>query len=155
MLLYQSHEIDGFRETVKFSTLNADTIKKHTTELVNQLLLNSDFSNIKKEFQTRFIKKSQSSTRSRLKILLDSDNLSTATVFSFNKQINYSLTETENEIILLFFNKSIKFPKYVLSTLIEIINCENFTVQNLKSNIDDSGKLVLCKKLLNEGFILM
>ena len=34
-----------------------------------------------------------------------------------------------------------------------VIDSENFTVQSLESNIDTSGKLVFCKKLLKEGFI--
>lgn len=152
-LVNDYHKIEGFRESFRFNRLDVDFIKKNTEDLVNQLLASADFANIKNAFKTRFIKKGLTSDNNRFSDLLKSDKITLSTVLSLRKEINFAISETSTEAILSFYNKQIKFPKYVMPTLTAMTTSLHFAIQDLKGNLDNPGKLVLCKKLLKEGFL--
>ena len=153
LIINDAHKINGFKESFRFDKLDEQTIEKTTKHLVDQLLSVVDYAGISKKFTNRFIKKGLTSDNNRLLDIIRFDEVNTVTIFSLRNEINYTITETETEIILSYYNKQVKFPMYVLATLKAIANGENFTVENLQSNIDTAGKLVLCKKLLQEGFL--
>jgi ribosomal protein L16 Arg81 hydroxylase len=153
LIINDAHKINGFRESFRFDKLNDQTIEKTTKDLVSQLLSTVEYTNIPKKFKNRFIKKGLTSDNNRLIDIINFDEINSDTIFSLRKDINYTISETETEIILTYYNKQVKFPNYVLATLKAVVDSENFTVENLESNIDTSGKLVFCKKLLKEGFI--
>jgi ribosomal protein L16 Arg81 hydroxylase len=153
LIINDAHKINGFRESFRFDKLNDQTIEKTTKDLVSQLLSTVEYTNIPKKFKNRFIKKGLTSDNNRLIDIINFDEINSDTIFSLRKDINYTISETETEIILTYYNKQVKFPSYVLATLKAVVDSENFTAENLESNIDTSGKLVFCKKLLKEGFI--
>lgn len=153
LMVNDAHKINGFKESFRFDKLDEQTIEKTAKDLFDQLLSVVDYAGISKKFTNRFIKKGLTSDSNRLLDITRFDDINTATIFSLRHEINYTITETETEIILSYYNKQVKFPDYVLPTLNAMANSNNFTVNNLESNIDTAGKLVLCKKLLKEGFL--
>ncbi len=153
LIVNDAHKINGFKESFRFDKLDGPTIEKTTKDLVDQLLAIVDYSSIPKKFKTRFIKKGLTSDNNRLIDIIRFDEVNAGTILSLRNEINYNITEMETEIILSYYNKQVKFPGYVLATLKTMAASKNFTVENLESNIDTPGKLVLCKKLLKEGFL--
>lgn len=153
MIVNDAHKINGFKESFRFDKLNEQTIEKTTKDLVDQLLAIVEYSSISAKFKNRFIKKGLTSDNNRLLDMIRFDEVNTGTIFSLRNEINYTIAETDTEIILSYYNKQVKFPRYVLATLKAMADSGNFTVEDLQSNIDIPGKLVLCKKLLKEGFL--
>ena len=153
LIINDAHKINGFKESFRFDKLDEQTIEKTTKDLVDQLLATVDYSSIREKFKTRFIKKGLTSDNNRLLDIIRFDEVNAGTIFSLRNEINYTIAETETEIVLCYYNKQVKFPGYVLATLKAMAASKIFTVENLESNIDTTGKLVLCKKLLKEGFL--
>lgn len=153
LIVNDAHKINGFKESFRFDKLNEQTIEKTTKDLVDQLLAIVEYSSISAKFKNRFIKKGLTSDNNRLLDMIRFDEVNTGTIFSLRNEINYTIAETDTEIILSYYNKQVKFPRYVLATLKAMADSGNFTVEDLQSNIDIPGKLVLCKKLLKEGFL--
>lgn len=152
-IINDAHKVKGFRESFRFDKIDGQTIEKTTRDLVDQLLASVEYASIPKKFQNRFIKKGLTSDCNRLNDIINLELINADTIFSVRKDIHYTISETDREIILTYYNKQIKFPNYVLPTLQAVIDSEKFTVQSLESNMDTPGKLVFCKKLLKEGFI--
>jgi ribosomal protein L16 Arg81 hydroxylase len=153
LIINDAHKINGFKESFRFDKLDEQTIEKTTKDLVDQLLSVVDYGDIPKKFTNRFIKKGLTSDNNRLLDMIRFDEINAGTIFSLRNEISYTITETESAIILSYYNKQVKFPVYVLETLNAMAASKSFTVENLHSNIDAAGKLVLCKKLLQEGFL--
>jgi ribosomal protein L16 Arg81 hydroxylase len=153
LIVNDAHKINGFKESFRFDKLDEQEIEKTIKDLVNQLLSVVDYSNISKKFKTRFIKKGLTSDNNRLLDMIRADEVNAATIFELRNEISYNIAETDAEIILSYYNKQVKFPAYVLATIKAMANSKSFTVEGLNSNIDTAGKLVLCKKLLQEGFL--
>lgn len=148
-----THRIDGFRESFRFDRQDEKSIKENTAKLFDQLLKSADFASIRNEFQNRLIKKGLTSDTNRLNDILNYDKINSKSSLSLRQEINFQISKMSTDISLTFYNKKLTFPSYVLPTLTTIINSKYFVIDNLQSELDDSGKLTLCKKLVREGFL--
>ena len=65
----------------------------------------------------------------------------------------YHVDEHEDAIPLRFHRQEISFPPQASTALRNALTSEQFRVRDLKSNLDDEGKLVLVRRLVREGLL--
>lgn len=67
----------------------------------------------------------------------------------------FDISETNESAIVSFCNKSIEFPIFVLPQLQSLQQHSKIRVSNLPSGLDEEGKLVLVRRLVNEGLLMV
>lgn len=66
-----------------------------------------------------------------------------------------ALNVVNGTVELNFHRKTVSFPMYVNSSLSFILRNDRFRVREIEGDIDDSGKIVLARKLVIEGFLVV
>jgi hypothetical protein len=60
---------------------------------------------------------------------------------------------SDTQVELRFNNKAIRFPIFVKDSMDFILKAEQFSIGQITGPIDDESRMVLCKKLVDEGFL--
>lgn len=159
--------------TYKYSDLLKEILKDIDNELFFRKSLPTNFIINQQEFKEQAIKylNNTNSQKSLADIkdnfiskrlvdatnrLTDYINLNSITINSTLKRresILFEITTSEEQIVLRFYNKSIKLPLVAKNSIDFIMDNSFFKVSGLDTEIDDEGKLNLCKKLIEEGFL--
>lgn len=87
--------------------------------------------------------------------LNDIDKLDAQTVVRKRANVIYRVTLNDNSVSLLYHGKKLVFPRYVESALHFIETASNFKAEAISSQIDNAGKLVLVRRLVKEGFLVI
>lgn len=154
-MLEETHSIDAFRRSFNPRDNSEKSIKDNFAELSEKLVNKISFEKIKNDFATRLSKKSLTSDHNRLMDLVHLNEVSLATAVKFRHEINFNLKKDSEYISLNFYNKKIKLPLYTLPSIEYILDSPGFKIFELEGDLDDDGKLVLCRKLIKEGFLLI
>lgn len=149
----KSGRVKDFRKIADWSRLSDKQIKENLADLIRKLLEDINPQEIKKEFSKRLIRKAMSSDRNRLADLMTYNKISPATTLALRDDIIYNLEKVEGFVKLSYYNKTISFPEYVYETICLIIEHQRFSISGLGGRLNENGNLILCKKLLQEGFL--
>ena len=69
------------------------------------------------------------------------------------KNVMVLTEETEDDFIIKFLDKEVKFPKFAKDAMLAAIAGATFSANTLPNCMDANGKLVLAKRLLKEGVV--
>ena len=100
-----------------------------------------------------FITDHPTDDKGRLKDYLIQDEIDNNTKLYIRPKIRFKLETDSDQIILYFYNKRIKFPSNLESALIYIVKTREFTPKEVSSEISENSKIILCKRLIKEGFL--
>ena len=147
-----------FRETVplwegkeKFRTLFYQK-KQVLIDHLNQL---DDWESLFALFQDNHQKQSTQINHRRFLSIYESSKLDLNSNVMLSEEINWKLQDQGTEIQLSFYDKQITFPNFV-KPCIEFIGQQlSIMVKDLPDDLDEESKLVLVKKLLDEGWLRM
>lgn len=105
-------------------------------------------------FEDNFLAERFANTQNRFSNSKLIDSISLETIIAVTKNISFKLSALPNDkISLKFYDKEIKFPKFIEEPLRSIIKAEKIEIKNIAGSIDDKSKIILTKKLLTEGFL--
>ena len=91
----------------------------------------------------------------RLRDYLKSSTLGSTTQLRKRPSTFYDTSADDAHVTLRFNNKAVKLPAFVKDSIDFIVATEQFQVGQLPGSIDDASKIVLCRKLLDEGFLTL
>jgi len=155
IMIEKSHEIPSFRKSFDWNSISTENFKVNVSELQNQLFNKVGFEDIKEEFNSRFAKKILSNDSNRLLDIINLNNIDVYTSFQVRKEIVFKISSEKENVILSFYNKTIKFPIYIANTLVHLLSLERFCICDLSDEIDEPGKFVLVKTLVKEGILFV
>jgi ribosomal protein L16 Arg81 hydroxylase len=89
----------------------------------------------------------------RLIDALHLDALSLDTTVALRKEIDCSFQRLNGRIVLSFYGKTVAFPESASPAISRILSGELTTIRELQTNLSDSSKLVLARKLVQEGLL--
>lgn len=69
------------------------------------------------------------------------------------ESVAFTLRDEDQDLLLSFCRRTIRFPKYVKPHLEFIVGVDELRVADLPDDLDDDGKLVLARRLVREGFL--
>lgn len=67
--------------------------------------------------------------------------------------VEWQLTRDDEHLHLEFHGKDVELPEYVSEELSFIVKADEFTGAEVPGSLDDDGRLVLIRQLLQEGFL--
>lgn len=88
--------------------------------------------------------------------LLDLDALPSVdldTTLQIRPDLMWRLTKDDEEIHLELHGKTIDLPEYIEDELAYMIKATEFTASDIPGGLDDPGRLVLIRQLIQEGFL--
>lgn len=68
-------------------------------------------------------------------------------------EVPWALRVTGDIASLYFYGKEVKFPAYLEPELRFVAEGDEFNVAEVSSTLDEPGKLLLVRTLINEGFL--
>lgn len=77
------------------------------------------------------------------------------TTVRLRPQLQWRLTKDDVELHLEFHGKAIDLPEYVEDELAFVTKADEFTGADIPGTLDDDGRLVLVRQLLQEGFLTL
>jgi hypothetical protein len=85
------------------------------------------------------------------------DNLEAGSPLERRPGILCKLEPGDNSVSLVYTGKRVSFPGFVENTLRFILRQENraFTVADFPDELDEAGRLVLVRRLVKEGFLIV
>lgn len=130
-------------------------IKTRFLELVTACLQDSNLSEAAAKLHKKFVNNQTAFLDEQLLQLSQLDNLNLESVVCQRPANIYRFYRQTEQIVLEFNGKSLNFPDYADSALDFILTQEEepFRVGEIGPTLDDSGKLVLVRRLVNEGFL--
>jgi ribosomal protein L16 Arg81 hydroxylase len=92
--------------------------------------------------------------RFRLRDYIEAGNLHQQTLLLRKRKIRFQLEEEDDEsVVLYFYNKRLRFPADLTKAIIYITKHDHLRPNDLPDSLSDESKLVLCKRLVKEGFL--
>jgi len=70
-----------------------------------------------------------------------------------HRDIHLSLERSDGQLTLFFYDKELVFPDFVLAEIEFIVAGREFRIADLPGTLDDESKLVLVRKLIEEGLV--
>lgn len=142
-----------FRKSLPLAnSLNSLQIKEFQ-ERIMRYISEDKIGNALNYIKESFISRRLIDATDRLNDYINLKNISISSILTKRERILFEIRSTDNFVELRFYNKSIKFPLHVKKSIEFIIQTECFKIADIDENIDDSGKLIVCKKLIEEGFL--
>lgn len=89
----------------------------------------------------------------RLRDYLAVRDLNPTTELRSRKSTYYERDVTDAEVVLRFNNKAIRFPGYIKDSVDFILAAERFRPSDVPGRIDELSKVLVCRKLVEEGFL--
>jgi Cupin superfamily protein len=81
------------------------------------------------------------------------EKIDLSTVLKIRDDIIFQARRDEGRIVLTFHGKSVHFPDYTAAALHFIVTTRSFHVGSIPDCLDASGKMVLVRRLIKEGFL--
>lgn len=153
LLADEAQDIPQCRESLPVENIGAPHFRERLPFLFGEILNHANFEKIRDQLSGRFIKRSMSADDNRLHDILSLENINSRTIVASRKEINFTYRDNEDCCTLQFYDKSISFPKYAGDALDYIFRNDKFRVAEMETCLDESGKIVLVKKLVKEGFL--
>jgi ribosomal protein L16 Arg81 hydroxylase len=146
-----------FRKSLPPKFLGTERLSPNDKEYLNILLMKFNdlvvSEDLIEKVQDKFLA-TQSPTFDRYFLAVTNlDNINTQTSIKVRENLTYRIKNNHDRITLYFADKKITFPAYVLTALQFICNKVQLSISEIPDVLDESGKIVLVKVLVKEGFI--
>lgn len=132
-------------------------VKARLREVVNDYIENCDLQSIVAGLEQRFVNNRTALLDGYLLELSRLDSLELNQMVRQRPGNVYKFYKDGDKLILEFHGKTISFPDYVESSLKFILNKDEgpFTIGETGEALDDEGKIVLARRLIVEGFLML
>jgi hypothetical protein len=97
--------------------------------------------------------RTQRSFRGRFTEILRSGDISAATIVQIRSRTDVQIEESGSKVTLKFSGKSLTLPGFTKPHLRALCNGVPISARDLPSNLEDDGKLVLIRRLVDEGLL--
>lgn len=121
--------------------------------LVHRLADNVDTDQVLDRFTERFIDRRPPFLRGHMHALKKLDQIDLDTVVGCRPYLTYFIYEDDESIRVRFHHNEITLPRRVQNEVRFALETKEFRVCDLQSELDDSGKLVLVRRLVREGLL--
>jgi hypothetical protein len=81
------------------------------------------------------------------------DQQSVQSIVGVRPSIAFRTERDSSSVSVYAFARKLSFPEHVENALRFALNESRFSIGNLPGNLDDSGKLVLARRLVREGLM--
>lgn len=105
------------------------------------------------ELAARFVSRRHQSLEGQLLDLEWGERLKLASIVSRRPDVLFRLWTKRDRICLLIFRKKILFPAFVGPALRFVTASASFRPRDLPGRLTNGSKLVLCRRLVSEGFL--
>lgn len=123
--------------------------------LLNRLATNSDCAPMLDRFADRWISACPPLLNGQMGQLALLDQLSMESVVGARSGAVFRIVKEGSSISVYSFARKISFPAQTEDALRFALNRPRFSVRDLPGNLDDSGKLVLIRRLTREGLMVV
>jgi hypothetical protein len=89
----------------------------------------------------------------RLRDYLAVGDLKATTKLRKRRSIYFERDLNNTQVVLRFNNKAVKFPDHITDSIDFILAAEQFRPRDLPGRIDEPSKVLICRKLVDEGFL--
>lgn len=120
-----------------------------------EFLSNTDIQKSITKLQDLFLSKCLTDPTDRLMDYMTINSLNMKTVLRKRESIFYDIKYNKENIVIKFNNKLITLPAFVTSFMKFILSNEQFCVEKIECDLEDSSKILLCRKLIEEGFLII
>jgi len=123
-------------------------------DLLARLCDSAELDPLLDSFAARFIAESPPQLRGQMAQVLESDRLTADSIVAPRESLIFHIAQEEVKVVLVHFNNRISFPSRVMPSLEAMLTSEKgVCVRDVPGQLDESGLLVLAKKLVNEGLL--
>jgi len=150
ILLGRLDEEFFFRRSISIST-SVDT--SSLSEAVADYITPERVDAAMKEIHGFFLGDRPADVADRLRDYLAVDRLTLATELSRRQSTYYEIATENGQVVVRFNNKAVRLPAFVRPSIEFITSNPRFQVGDIAGALDDQGKMVLCRKLVEEGFL--
>lgn len=133
----------------KMQDVNVTDKVKELLSIISKLPLEKEIDSLAAKYKT--IQPQQTSGYFESILLLDKTTGNT--MFSLNRNVVFSTSETDEQIRINFLGKALEFPIKMKEVLYYILNQKEFSAGNLHTFLDVESANSLLKKLVKEGMI--
>ncbi|HEX9337500.1 MAG TPA: cupin, partial [Pseudonocardiaceae bacterium] len=77
------------------------------------------------------------------------------TTMRLRPELQWRMVRDDDEIHLEFHGKTIDLPEYIEDELAFVMKAEEFSGADIPGSLDDDGRLVLVRQLLQEGLLTL
>jgi ribosomal protein L16 Arg81 hydroxylase len=128
-------------------------VQEISANLLNRLATNSDCSAAITRFADQWISACPPLLTGQMEQIALLDQLSMQSIVGARPSIVFRTQRDSSSISVYAFARKISFPMHVENALRFALNESRFSIGDLPGNLDDSGKLVLVRRLVREGLI--
>ena len=132
-------------------TLDKQELSAFKDFLIRNIDLNAGYESLQQKFSMRRI----DNRNGRLADLIRLKEIDLGSVIAVRSDLpsKYRVVKSGEKIILHFSDKEIIFPAVVLETIELIESSGGITIGSINDRIDSESRLILSKKLIEEGFL--
>jgi hypothetical protein len=135
-------DFDPAQAEAKFRSLLADFART------------AEFGPVLERFTQDFVTSRRPHLSGALEELGDASPVTIDTAVEPRPHLIYRLRQDGDKIVLLFGSATIAFPAFVRDSLQFALQARRFVVGELPGRLDDAGKLVLVRRLIQEGLLV-
>lgn len=142
-----------FRKSLPLLQSDNKEIEVAFKRYLSEYIEKCDVKGLIEKIKDNFIDTRLFSPKNSLIDYMNIDSVNLATLLKQKTGIFYKTSRNGNKIELRFNNKVIKFPLFVELAFDHILDDKKFKISDLPDTIADESKIIICKKLIMEGFL--
>ena len=141
---------------IGFANPDFDRTQLHNIfrELLEKFVSTSDPNVALDSFVDEFVSTRPPLLKGQMAQINELDNISAETLLGVRPGLIYRLRENNDAIRIACYGKEITLPAHVSEPVRFALSNSCFTVRDIDSNLDDTSKLVLIRRLIREGLIM-
>lgn len=150
----------AFRENLPVGYVDAgydrEPARAKLRDLLTRLCDSAELDPLLDTFAARFIAESPPQLRGQMAQVLEADRLTVDSIVAPRESLIFHVAheEEEEQVVLVHFNNRISFPSRVMPSLEAMLTSEKgVRVRDVPGELDESGLLVLARKLVSEGLL--
>jgi hypothetical protein len=128
-------------------------VQEISANLLKRLATNADCSAALNRFADQWISACPPLLTGQMEQIALLDELSMQSIVGARPSIVFRTQRNSSSISVYAFARKISFPVHVENALRFALNESRFSIGDLPGNLDDSGKLVLVRRLVREGLM--
>jgi ribosomal protein L16 Arg81 hydroxylase len=132
---------------------DGNQLQQISANLLKRLATNSDCNAAITRFADQWISACPPLLRGQMKQVALLDQLTMQSIVGARPSIVFRLGRDSSSISVYAFARKISFPEHAEEPLRFALNGSRFSIADLPGNLDDTGKLVLVRRLVREGLM--
>ena len=151
-----AQESPSFRKAIPHGFTNDDQkriFKKEFLQLTQTLIGHLNIDELLEKEADQFMIERTSEDQGRFIDLMQIGQINLDSVLSKRKNIVFKVEKDDKNIHIKFYQKTLTFPAFLISSLHTILWEEYFSIRDIGGLINDEGRIELATKFIREGFL--